>query len=147
VKLTHNFALDIVTPERIIFSGQVDAVKTPGIEGEMGILPHHCPLITLLQPGEIAIKQRDEETLIAVGGGFLEVRPDRVIILADIAERDDEVDAARAAKAKRQAQITLQGKQIPEIDKAKAEAALRHALACLRIAEKRKKKHQLGESL
>ena len=106
----------------------------------MGILPHHCPLITLLQPGEIAIKQRDEETLIAVGGGFLEVRPDRVIILADIAERDNEVDAARAAEAKRQAQIALQGKQLSVTDKAKAEAALRHALACLRIAEKRKKK-------
>jgi len=70
-----------------------------------------------------------------------------VIILADIAERDDEVDATRAEEAKRQAQIALQGKQMTDIEKAKAEAALRHALACLRIAEKRKKKRQPGGSL
>ena len=119
------FVLDIVTPERVIYSDQVDAVNAPGIEGELGILPHHCPLITLLQPGEINIKKSGEEILIAVAGGFLEVRPDRVIILADVAERDDEVDALKAEEAKRQAEKELRENQVSVVDKAKAEAALR----------------------
>ena len=135
-----NFKLDIVTPERVIFSGHVDAVNAPGIEGELGILPHHCSLVTLLQPGEVAIKQADEETLIAIAGGFLEVRPDRIIILADVADRDDEVDASKAEEAKRQAEKALGDNQISEIDKVKTEAALRHAIACLKIVEKRKRK-------
>ncbi len=135
-----NFKLDVVTPERVIFSDQVNSVNAPGVEGELGILPHHCPLITLLQPGQIAIKKAGEETLIAVSGGFVEVRPDRVIILADIADRDDEVDSLKAEEAKQQAERALREKQISEIDKAQAEVALRHAVACLRIAEKRKKK-------
>lgn len=134
------FVLDIVTPERVIYSDQVDAVNAPGIEGELGILPHHCPLITLLQPGEINIKKSGEEILIAVAGGFLEVRPDRVIILADVAERDDEVDALKAEEAKQQAEKELRENQVSVVDKAKAEAALRHAINCLKIVEKRKKK-------
>jgi F-type H+-transporting ATPase subunit epsilon len=134
------FVLDIVTPERVIYSDQVDAVNAPGIEGELGILPHHCPLITLLQPGEINIKKSGEEILIAVAGGFLEVRPDRVIILADLAERDDEVDALKVEEAKQQAEKELRENQVSVVDKAKAEAALRHAINCLKIVEKRKKK-------
>jgi F-type H+-transporting ATPase subunit epsilon len=134
------FVLDIVTPERVIYSDQVDAVNAPGIEGELGILPHHCPLITLLQPGEINIKKSGEEVLIAVAGGFLEVRPDRVIILADVADRGDEVDSLKAEEAKQQAEKELRENQVSVVDKAKAEAALRHAINCLKIVEKRKKK-------
>jgi F-type H+-transporting ATPase subunit epsilon len=115
-------------------------VNAPGIEGELGILPHHCPLITLLQPGEINIKKSGEEILIAVAGGFLEVRPDRVIILADLAERDDEVDALKVEEAKQQAEKELRENQVSVVDKAKAEAAIRHAINCLKIVEKRKKK-------
>jgi F-type H+-transporting ATPase subunit epsilon len=135
-----NFTLDIVTPERVIYSGQVDAVIAPGIEGELGILPHHCPLITLLQPGEINVKKSGEEILIAVAGGFLEVRPDRIIILADVADRGDEVDSLKAEEAKQQAEKELRENQVSVVDKAKAEAALRHAINCLKIVEKRKKK-------
>jgi len=139
-----NFKHDVVTPERVIYSDHVEAINAPGIDGELGILPHHCPLITLLQPGEINVKKSGEEILIATAGGFLEVRPDRIIILADVADRDEEVDSLKAEEAKRQAEKAIHDKQISEIDKAQAEAALRHAIACLKIVEKRKKKKHSG---
>jgi F-type H+-transporting ATPase subunit epsilon len=136
--------LDIVTPERVIFSGMVNAVNAPGIEGVLGILPRHCPLVTLLQPGVLTIRQADEETLLAIGGGFMEVRPDRIIILADVADRDEEVDIHKAEEAKRQAEKALSDKQVSEIDKAKAEAALLHAITSLKIVEKLKRKKYLS---
>jgi F-type H+-transporting ATPase subunit epsilon len=134
--------LDIVTPEKLVFSGNVDYVSIPGIEGEMGILPHHCPLITMLQPGELRIRKANEEVSLAVGGGYLEVKPDRIIILADIAERDDSIDAQKAEEAKRRAEQTLSGAGISPMDKSATEASLRLELARLKIAEKRKKKQK-----
>lgn len=79
--------LDIVTAERVVFSGDVDIILAPGLEGELGILPHHAPLMTVLAPGELIARTSGEEYNLAVSGGFVEVRPDRVIILADSAER------------------------------------------------------------
>jgi len=132
--------LDIVTPERLVYSDSVDAVVAPEIEGQLGILPHHCPLLTTLQAGELKIQKEEEEISIAVSGGFLEVRPDRVVVLADAADRDDEIDIRKAEEAKRQAEIGVSGSHATEADRAKAEAALRHALACLKIAGKKKSK-------
>jgi F-type H+-transporting ATPase subunit epsilon len=134
--------LDVVTPEKLVFSGLVDYVSVPGVDGELGILPHHCPLITMLQPGELRIRKENDEVSVAVGGGYLEVRPDRIIILADIAERDDSIDEQKAEEAKRQAERTLSGEQISAVDKSAVEVSLRLELTRLKIIEKRKKKQK-----
>ncbi len=87
--------LDIITAERVVYSDQVSIVVAPGIEGELGILPHHAPLLTTLQPGEIrVVKEGEEDTFIAVSSGFLEVMANKVVILTDTAERADEIDEA-----------------------------------------------------
>jgi F-type H+-transporting ATPase subunit epsilon len=132
---------DIVTAERLVFSEDADIVIVPGIEGEMGILPHHAPLMTMIKPGEILVRKGAEEYYLAISGGFLEVKPDHVTILADAAERADEFDIARAEAAKKRAEEKLSGRAtVAEADYANAEAALRRALARLRVAEKRRQR-------
>jgi F-type H+-transporting ATPase subunit epsilon len=131
--------LDIVTAERVVYSEDVDVVVAPGVEGELGILPHHAPLMTMIQPGELRVKRGGEEISLAISGGFLEARPDRIIILADAAERADEIDIARAEAAKRRAQERLK-EHTPGVDVARAEAALHRAIARLGVVEKRKKR-------
>ena len=127
--------LDIVTAEKLVYSDQVDEIIAPGSEGELGIMPHHAPLMTLLKPGEMVLKKGGEEIFMAVSGGFLEVRPDRVIVLADAAERAEEIDAGRAETARKRAQEHLTHVNT-EQEKALAEAALGRALARLQIVEK-----------
>lgn len=131
--------LDIVTAEQLVFSDDVDIVVAPGIDGELAILPHHAPLMTMLQPGELRVRKGGEETFMAITGGFLEVRPDRVTILADAAERAEDIDAHRAEDAKQRAEARLSGK-LTETDMARAEAALRRSLIRLRVAEKRRRR-------
>jgi F-type H+-transporting ATPase subunit epsilon len=131
--------LDIVAAERVVFSEEVDIVVAPGVLGELGILPHHAPLMTTLEPGELKVRKGVEEYSVAISGGFLEVRPDRIIILADAAERADEIDIARAEAAKQRAQQRLTH-PTPEVDLAQAEAALRRSLARLKVAEKRRRR-------
>ena len=130
-----NLKLDIVTAEGVVYSDEVDVVVAPGIEGQLGILPHHAPLMTTLQPGELRVRKSGEEFSLAISGGFLEVRPDRVIILADAAERAEEIDVRRAEEAKRRAEERLR-QPTPEVDMAEAEAALHRALARLEVVEK-----------
>ena len=132
--------LDIVSPERIVYSDDVDAIIAPGVEGQLGILPHHAPLITMLQPGELRVRKGEEETCIAVFGGFLEVRPDRVIVLADAAERAEEIDVAKAQEAKRRAEQTLAHRKVSKVDRAQAEAALRRSLLELKVSERKRKR-------
>ena len=131
--------LDIVSAERVVFSEDVDLVVAPGIEGQLGILPHHTPLMTMLQPGELRVKKGREEFFLAISGGFLEVRPDRVIVLADAAERVEEIDVARAEEAKRRAQEQL-SQRPPDLDMARTEAALRRALIRLEVVGRRKRR-------
>jgi F-type H+-transporting ATPase subunit epsilon len=133
--------LDIVTAERVVYSEEVDIVVAPGVLGELGVLPHHAPLMTTLEPGELKVRKGAEEYSVAISGGFLEVRPDRIIILADAAERADEIDIARAEAAKQRAQQRLTH-PTPEVDLARAEAALRRSLARLKVAEKRRRRTQ-----
>jgi len=133
------FRLEIVTAERMIFSDDVSAVIAWGVEGQLGILPHHAPLMTMLQPGDILIRKDKEEELFAISGGFLEVRPDKVIILADACERVDEIDVSRAEEAKKRAQETMKAAPL-SAEAATAEAALRRSLARLKVAEKRRRK-------
>ena len=135
--------LDIVTAERAVYSEDVDMVIAPGVQGELGILPHHAPLMTTLQPGELRIKKGGEEISLSVTGGFLEVRPDRIVILADAAERVEEIDITRAEEAKRRAQDTLAGKRGPEFDGARAEAAIRRSLIRLKVAEKARRRKRV----
>ena len=98
----------IVTAEREVFAEEaVDMVVAPGSEGVVGILPRHAPLLTTLQPGVVRIKRGGAEEAMSVGGGFLQVARDQVLILADTAERADEVDGARAEEARRRARETL----------------------------------------
>jgi len=130
---------EIVSAERLVYSDEVDVVVAPGIDGQLGILPHHASLMTMLQPGELMVRKGTEEHSIFVSGGFLEVRGDKVVILADAAERAEEIDIARAEAAKRRA-----GERIAEypahLDHARAEAALQRSLMRLKIAEKSRKR-------
>ena len=131
-----NIKLDIVTAERVVYSGDVDEIIAPGVEGQLGILPHHAPLMTTLQAGELRVKRGREEDSLAISGGFLEVRPDRVIILADAAERAEEIDIARAEAAKKRAEQRLADRHAAGTDESRAEAALHRALARLEVAQK-----------
>jgi len=134
--------LDIVTAERVVYSEDVDVVIAPGVEGQLGILPHHAPLMTILQAGELLVRRGGEEDTLAISGGFLEVRPDRVIVLADSAERAEEIDVSRAEEAKKRAEQRLIGKAA-EIDTARVEASLQRAMARLTVAEKIKRRRKL----
>jgi F-type H+-transporting ATPase subunit epsilon len=134
--------LDIVTVEKVIFSDYVDIVVAPGLDGVMGVLPHHAPLMTTLKAGELVARQGSQEFSIAVSGGFMEVRPDRVIVLADSAERAEDIDIARAEEAKRKAQEQLAHPEAGA-STASAEAALRRALARIEVADRRKKRKSL----
>ncbi|MFC2013156.1 F0F1 ATP synthase subunit epsilon [Chloroflexota bacterium] len=131
--------LEIVTAERVVYSDDVDLVVVPGVDGQLGVLPHHTPLMTMLQTGELRVKKGNEEFSMAISGGFLEVRPERIIILSDAAERVEEIDITRAEEAKRRAEEQLR-QHPPEADATRAEAALRRALTRLKIVEKRRKR-------
>ena len=133
------FRLEIVTAERMVYSDDVTALIAWGVQGQLGILPHHAPLMTMLQPGDLLIRKDKEEEVLAVSGGFLEVRPDKVIVLADACERADEIDIARAEEAKKRAQETMKAGPLTA-DAAAAEAALRRSLARLKAAVRKRRK-------
>jgi F-type H+-transporting ATPase subunit epsilon len=135
--------IDVVTAERVVYSEEVDAVIAPGMEGQLGILPHHAPLMTTLQSGELVIRKGGKEESLAISGGFLEVRPDHVIVLADQAERAEEIDVARAEAARKRAEERLKDKHTAGLDATRAETALRRALARLSVAEKVKTRRKL----
>jgi len=134
--------LDIVTAERMVYSEDVDEVIIPGIAGELGILPSHAPLMTILAFGELLIKQGDTEVVLAVSGGFVEVRPDHIIILADTAERAEEIDITRAEEARKRAEQTKMDIQAGGSAEAAlaAEASLKRALTRLKVARRRRER-------
>lgn len=131
--------VELVTAEGRLVSQEADFVRAPGKAGELGILPRHIPLMTQLRPGEIMLRNDGHEEYLFVAGGFLEVLPDRVVILADAAERAEEIDEARAQEAMRRAQQILEQRP-PDVDVAEAAAALERALYRLRVAELRKRR-------
>ncbi len=135
--------LDIVTAERVVYSEEVDEVIAPGAEGQLGILPHHAPLMTILTAGELVARRGGEVDSLAISGGFLEVRPDRAIVLADQAERAEEIDETRAEAAKRRAEERLRDRKKEGLDATRAETALRRAVARLSVAEKIKRRRKL----
>jgi F-type H+-transporting ATPase subunit epsilon len=129
--------LEIVSPERLAYSDEVDMVTVPGIDGELGILPHHTRLISALGIGELRIKKAGIEQFLFISGGFVEVRPDKVIVMADLAEHSAEIDAERATDARRRAEAELESVSSPT-DLARVRAALQTALMRERIAVKRR---------
>jgi F-type H+-transporting ATPase subunit epsilon len=98
---------DIVSQDRSLFSGEVDMVIAPGSEGELGILPHHAPLLTTLEYGILTVKRGGKEEAFAIAGGIMEVLPDEVTVLADVGERVEEIDVARAEAARARAEERL----------------------------------------
>jgi F-type H+-transporting ATPase subunit epsilon len=131
--------LEIVTPERQVFSEEVDSVVCPGVEGELGVLPHHAPLLTTLGVGELRIRRGGEEEFFAIAGGFLQVRPDKVVVMAETADMAAEIDLERAQEARREAERALaEGFEEPA-DLARARASLQRALLHIRVAERRRR--------
>ncbi len=132
--------VDIVTAERLVFSDEgVDEVVAPGSEGELTVLPMHAPLLTMIKPGLMRLIKGGEEVDMAITGGFLEVRNDRVTILADAAERAEEIDVVRAEEARRRAERRLE-ERVSEEDLARAAASLQRALLRLKVAERRRRR-------
>ncbi len=130
--------LDIVTAERLIVSEQVDYVSAPGIDGVLGILPRHAPLLTALKEGELHYRKDGEEYDFAIGGGFMEVRPDHVTVLADSAEHAEEIDEMRAEQARERAEKLLREKPHSDTDAAMIEQALRRAEVRLKVARRKR---------
>ncbi len=136
--------LEIVTPERLAFSDQVDSVVVPGAEGELGVLPHHAPLVSTLGVGELRIRKGGSEESFAIVGGFLQVRPDKVVVMAETADLAAEIDLERAEEARREAERTLEGGYEEGADLAAARAALQQALLRIRVAERRRREGRRG---
>jgi len=128
--------LEIVTPEAVIYSEQVDMVTLPGIEGEMGIYPAHIPLMTQVAHGEIVARQGGKDHLLAVGEGFVEITGDRVAVLTDMAIKADDIDEARAEEARKRAEARLSEKLSDE-ESAAVQAALAHSLTQLKVKRRR----------
>ncbi|MFL5648850.1 MAG: F0F1 ATP synthase subunit epsilon [Chloroflexota bacterium] len=130
--------LEIVTPERLAYSDTVDSVQLPGSEGELGVLPHHAPLVSMLGVGELRIRKGGAEESFAIAGGFLQVRPDRVVVMAETADLASEIDLEKAQEARREAERALETAGPTDgADLAAARAQLQQALLRIRVAERR----------
>ena len=127
--------LDIVTAERLVLSTEVDSLVAPGVEGELGILPHHAPLVSTLGQGVLRLRRGGEEEEFAIFGGFLQVRPDRVVVLAEMADLASSIDLERAERARREAERVLEAGLEPA-DLEAARAALQRAIIRVRLAER-----------
>ena len=129
--------LEIVTPERLAYSDTVDAVVLPGSEGEMGVLPHHAPLLATLGIGELRIRKGGAEEAFAIVGGFVQVRPDKVVVMAETADMASEIDLEKAQEARREAERALESGFHEGADLSLARAQLQQALLRIRLAERR----------
>ena len=129
--------LGIITAESQVFGDDVDMVVAPGIDGELGILPHHAPLMTMLQPGEILIRKEGADTYMAVTGGFMEVIGNKVTILADACERSEEIDESRAQQAVDRAQQRI-ASQESDLEMERAVGAMRRAQVRLNVVRRRR---------
>jgi F-type H+-transporting ATPase subunit epsilon len=130
--------LEIVTPEARTYSEDVEMVTLPGVEGEMGIYPMHVPLMTQVVTGEVIVRKGGQDIALAIGDGFVEITPDKVAILTDMAVRADDIDEARAEEARRRAEERLQDKLSDE-EAALVSAALAHSLAQLHVKRRQRR--------
>jgi len=126
--------LEIVTPERLAYSDEVDSVQIPGSEGELGVLPHHTPLISTLGVGELRIRKGGTEESFAIFGGFLQVLPTKVVVLAETADMASEIDLEKAQEARREAEQALESGYHEGADLSAARAELAQALIRIRVA-------------
>ena len=124
--------LQIITPEAIVYSEDVEMVTLPGIEGDMGILPQHVPLVTQIVPGEIIARKDGRDFFLAVGEGFVEITGERVAIMTDMAIRAENIDEAKAEEARQRAQARL-AEKLDDEEAALVSAALAHSLAQLKV--------------
>ena len=129
--------LEIVTPERQAYSDTVDAVYCPGTEGEFGVLPHHAPMLSMLGVGELRIQKGGEEEFFAIAGGFVQVLPDKVVVMAELADLASEIDMEAAEEARLEAERAIAAGFEEPADLAKARAAMERALLRIRVAERR----------
>jgi F-type H+-transporting ATPase subunit epsilon len=130
--------LEVVTPERVVLEEDVDIVVGRAAEGDIGVLHGHEPLVTTVEIGELTYRVHGEDRHMAISGGFMEIRPDKVVILADVAERSEEIDRQRAEQARARAEAALAEARGTEAE-AQAAAALQRALLRLRVAEQRRR--------
>ena len=129
--------LEIVTPEKLAFEDDVDSVVLPGSQGELGVLPHHAPLVSTLGVGELRIRKGANEEAFAIAGGFLQVLPDKVVVMAETADMASEIDVEKAEAARREAEKALESGYVEGADLSAARASLQQALLRLRVAERR----------
>jgi F-type H+-transporting ATPase subunit epsilon len=130
--------LEIVTPEALTFSEDVDMVVIPGVEGQLGVLPMHVPLMTQLQPGEIKILQGGKETELVIGNGFVEIDQKSVTILTDVAATEADIDERAVEEAIKRAEDTLKRGELESGDIAETEASLARSVALLRFKKRRR---------
>ena len=132
--------LEVITPERVVYTDDVDMVIAPATDGYVGILPHHAPLLTTLGPGEFGVKKGGVEEVLAVFGGFMDVRGDRVVVLTEDAEHAEDIDAKQAQDARDRAQQALAAGPMSAADEARARASLQRALVRIRVSERRRRR-------
>ena len=129
--------LDIVTPEAVVYSEHVQMVTLPGLDGQLGIFPHHVPLLTQVVPGEVIARKDGRDTFLAIGEGLAEIRGDRVAIVTDMAVAADNIDEAKAEEARQRAAARLRDKMSDE-EVASVNAALARSLAQLKVKRRRR---------
>ena len=129
--------LEIITAEQVVYSDEVEVLVAPGTEGDLGILPHHAALMTMLQPGELMVRKDGVETFLAVTGGFLEVMENGISILADAAERSEDIDEERALAAMEQARERI-ARRSADVDLEQALVQLRRASVRVAVARRRR---------
>ena len=132
----------ITTPEKVVYSDEIDEVVLPTPQGEIGILPNHIPLVSLLNPGELRIKKGNEVIYMAVSGGFIEVRPDKVVVLADTAEQAEEIDEQKAEEARKAAEGLITEKRADAAEFARLSAKIEKELARLKVARRRRRRKE-----
>ena len=133
--LPTHLRLEIVTPDRSVVADSVDEVEIPAADGYLGVLPGHTPMLAMLQIGELWYRQGGEKHYVSIAFGFAEVLPDRVTILAELAERPEEIDVARAEAAKRRAEARL-ASPVPDMDFERARVALMKAIVRIQVSSK-----------
>ena len=129
--------LEIVTPEAKTYSDDVDSVVIPGIEGELGVLPKHAPLMTQLEPGELRVLKGGKELRLAVGEGFVEITSEKVAVLTEMAVKESEIDEAAAEEAVRRAEDAMSGENLSNEEYATNNAALLRSLALIKVKRRR----------
>ncbi len=134
------FKLDIVTPERIVWSGDADQVTLPTQQGEITVLARHVPIVSILEPGEIMIRRDKETVFMAVAGGFVQVTEKQTTILADAAERAEEIDLERAERARERARQLMAQKTGDKVRDAEIFSAFQRSLIRIKVAGRRRKR-------